>query len=404
MKRRPPSPSQRGMTLTELLFVLAMSGVLLLSIVTFTRDTRFGLMRSELSSELALRSRVINSNLRVSVASNDIILARSGLGTYDALRTLVKNSVTAVSGTPVPVAFSLSPVIQNSSEAQLSPITSATAVNWGNELMFIVNLPPLTVTACYAQCPPITTTSATVQERVSIDRLQMVYIYLAQDPGASVPNLPGGGLRLVEWRSSPLLSYEVLASFNSPRLTGTVKAAMAEGYTWAFNKSAAATPATAFYKLTSSLVTPLDNSTGAPATLGRSHWAYMDEYDLNANPKPLPGVDRGRIRIRMGGGQIAGPSDVAVALNTYQPTVNPNWKAVTLLGAGKDYQVPLYASPDYGSANFPGGFEVSIWGKPNARQIEARLVLMGTSGYNPRAPAKTYMALESMQSMAVKNE
>lgn len=403
--KRPHGTSQRGMTMVELLFVLAMSGVLLLSIVTFARDTRFSLMRSEMNNGLLTRNRIIGTNLRAALSTSDLLLPRSAGHTYDDIQALVKASVGGAASTaaPAPVAFSMSPVIANSQEAELQPITAPTAVDWGNELIFVGSLAPVAVTVCYKNCGAIT--SATVQERVSIDRLQFVYFYLSQDPAAHVPGLLGGGLRLTEWRSQPFLDYQSLNSFASPRLTGTAKAAIALGYTWAFDRAQASTPATAFYQVTNSNVTPLNNTTGPPSFLAQSHWTYVDEYDLNANFKPLPNVNLGRIRRRSGSeGRIMGPANVIIALNTNQPTVNPSWKANKLLGPGKDIEVPAYALPDNGGANFPCGFEVSIWGKANARQVELRTVLMGSAGLDPRAPVKTYLATEALQSVAVKNE
>lgn len=403
MSSHPQALDQRGMTLVELLFVMAMSGVLLLGIVTFARDTRFSLMRTGMNNELLTRNRVIGTNLRAALSTSDLLLPRSAAHTYDNLQTLIKASVGGgANPAPNPVAFSLSPLVVNAQEAQLLPTTSSTATDWGNELLYVGSLPPVAMTVCYKNCSSIDKT--TVQERVSVDRLQFVYFYLSQDPSTRVPGLAGGGLRLTEWRSQPFLDYQSLSSFVSPRLTGTAKAAIALGYTMAFDRSQASTPATAFYQLSSSNVTPLDNSGGAPATLPQSHWAYVGEYDLNANFNPLPNVNVGRIARRSGKEEVLGPASVTIALNTYQPTVNPAWKANELRGPGVSLQVPAYALPDNGGANFPCGFEVSVWGKANARQVELRTVLMGSGGLDPRAGPKVYLASEALQSVSIKNE
>ena len=399
MKRPGPGPGdpQHGLTLVELLFAMAMFGVLLVVVVRFTSDTRFGLMRNEAASELSTRNRILASNLRATIHSNRLLLPRSSV--YDDVRAIVKASPASVSGTPLPVAFSLSPQLVNAQEPQLLTPPSATSGAWGNELLMVANLPPVQLTVCYSGCVGAPN-SATIREEVSVARLQFVYLYLAQDPSHRVPGLTGGGLRLVEWRSQPFLNYNTL-DYSAPRLTGTVKAALAQGYTSAVSHSSLHDAANAFYTLQNNDVTPLANL-GAPAVLSQSHWAYVDEFDLSAHLNPRPGLNRGRIRRSGGGGDVAGPSNIVIALNTYQPSVNPTWKAVQLRGPGRQISLPRYATPDNGAANFPAGFEVGIFGKPNARQVIVNHVLMATGGYG--TPSGQYLAHEAQQNVAVDNE
>lgn len=392
-----PGDPQRGLTLVELLFAMAMFGVLLVVVVRFTSETRFGLMRSEAASELATRNRILSSNLRATIHSTRLLLPRGSV--YDDVRNIVKASPASVSGTPAPVAFSLSPQLVNSQEPQLLTPPSATSGSWGNELLLLANLPPLQLTVCYSGCAGAPT-AATVREEVSVARLQFVYLYLAQDPAHRVPGLSGGGLRLVEWRSQPFLNYNTL-DFTPPRLTGTVKAALAQGYSSALNHSSLHNAANAFFTLQNDDVTPLANL-GPPGTLPQSHWAYVDEFDLSAHLNPRPGLNRGRIRRSGGGGDVAGPSNIVIALNTYQPAVNPAWKALQLRGPGRQISLPRYATPDNGAANFPAGFEVGIFGKPNARQVIVNHVLMATGGYG--IATGQYLAHEAQQNVAVDNE
>jgi len=404
---RPDDPRRHelGLTLVEQLFVLAMVGFMLVPVMNYLRDTRNSLLRSENQGELLRRNVRIGSNLRTGLSTTDLLLARYSAGPdLSDLRTRIKNSVPAV------VAFSTAPMVENATEPKLLSPPSATSDSWGNELMYLANLNPVTFTVCYTGCVGAPT-SSTLRDSVSVDRMQFVYIYLAQDPNARLGTLPGGGLRLVEWRSRPFISYGAISQFTDvsgkARLTESVKYLSGAGYNLAFDKDNPTTPEDAFYRISptgATLATMVDNTVVAPSTFSRSSWAYVDEYDYSMETSPPAQIDRGRISRGAGGGQVSGPGDVMVALNTFQPTTSATWKLDGIRLPGKAGNVPQYATGDLGTAGFPAGFEVSVWGRPSARIVVLRRVLISVSGADRKAPPKTWPGHESIDYVSVKND
>jgi hypothetical protein len=393
---------ERGLTLVELMAVLFTSALLLVPVVRFVASTRNSMLRQQVNSNLLANNSRLQANLRSGLVSTDLVMADfSGMGgpSFTALRTLVRSSLG--SGAPTPVANSAPMVAKNAAQPNLMGASSDPAA-WGNELFYVASLEPVTFTVCITGCSGSPSTG-TVQESVSVDRLQLVYVYLAQDPESRLPSLPGGGLRLVEWRSVPYAAFSSLTLFSGIRLTNTVSALLSQGYAFAFDKDDANVPEDAFYALSNSPPNLFSNASAAPSTLTRSAWGYVDEYDLALDLIRHPSQDRGRVRRRGSSGAWTGPADYMVALNSTTATTNAAWRLDQIRGPGRTLNVPAYAQAERGGVGFPGGFEVSLWGRPYAREVVIRTVLVATSGADPKAPPKTWPGHEAMSIFSVKN-
>lgn len=394
MRPRRTPKSARGLTLVELLFVMAMAGVMLVAVVNFIGRTRSGLMKQEGRSELGRRGSLISSNLRSGLRSSVLLLTR---GDFPGLQAIVEASLNGLSA-PARVAFSQLPAIHN---AVVPPLNTSAGADWGNQLFFISALQPVSVTVCYGICNG-SQTSATALT-VNIGRFQFGAYYLSQDRAARLPSLPGGGLRLVEWRSTPYINYADLNAYSgTPLLSHTVKALTTLGYSTAFKLNSANDSNAAFYTLQGTSPWDLTGPSPPPAFFPTYAWAYLDDFDdvLEINPKP--NTNRGRV-IRSGGqGLIAGPASYMVALNT-SPTTSASLNLNAVLGPGKRLDVPAFATPNLWGDGYPGGFEVGIFGQPNGREVVLRTVLISVSGADPRGQPKTWPGLETLTYVSITN-
>src|SRR5690606_22256096 len=111
----------------------------------------------------------------------------------------------------------------NSRSAPLSSVSATVREAWGNELLYLANLQPVTLTVRYG------THLTAVAEVLSVDRAQFVYTYPALVRVAGL----GMGLRLVEWRSQPFALFGSLSESSGERLTKTCEALLSMGYLWA---------------------------------------------------------------------------------------------------------------------------------------------------------------------------
>jgi prepilin-type N-terminal cleavage/methylation domain-containing protein len=395
---RPAQKSgQSGLTLIELLFALAMASILLVAVTRYVAGTRAGLLKQEVNSVLTNRSARISANLRTGVGGARLLLADyGGAPDFSPYRTWVRNSIAAKApATPAPAAFTLPPLVSNSRSAQLGSVSVAVREAWGNELLYLANLQPVTLTVRYG------THLTAVAEVLSVDRAQFVYTYPALVRVAGL----GMGLRLVEWRSQPFALYGSLSESTGERLTKTCEALLSMGYHWALDADAVTEPDQAWYQIKATGDPLLEaDATGPPQAL-QSHWAYMDDFDYAADLRPRPGQDRGQVTTASGSTAVAAPASFVLAFNTVDPDINPTLKVRELNGPGRRLQVPAHALADRGAlAGFPGGFEVAIVGRPAAREVVLRHVLMAVAATDPGKPAGSRMAYEGLNFVAVKND
>jgi hypothetical protein len=272
---------------------------------------------------------------------------------------------------------------------------------WGDELLYLSSLKPLTLTVKYGS--GLTDTA----QLLSLDRVQFVYLYPTLVPlGAGGQ---GQGLRLAEWRSQPYILYGSLKDSSNtpaaPRLSKTCEALAGMGYTWAFDVDQAGTPAQAWYHVRAPGGSPmLELDAAGPALAPQGSWAFVDDYEYQQDFFPQPNVDRGQVS-RGSGGSSVQPARYVLAFNTVSPTASPSLKTVGLVFQGQALAVPAHALADKNSqVGFPGGFEVAVIGRPLAREVALRHVLMAVAATEPRLPQGTRRASEGLDFVQVRND
>jgi len=413
---------QGGMTFVELMVLVALLGMLSYSMSRFIISTRYAASRQDAAAEMLQRDLRSLSNLRAGLQGCVEILADYGDATGDVMKPIhtmlldsvaASESVTTVVGPPAPVAFSSWPTVETAPEVDMTDAAGDTS--WGNEIMYVAELNPITFTAYYtysagAWSYVTSPTSSTYTnesadaEVLSVMRLQFVYDYLAKDPHSVVPG-SGEGLRLVEWRSQPVIDYTSLNTLSDtpgtysagthgdsccPRLEAACQYLNANGYTVAFNPLDVTLSAgeACFFPMAEANIVGTGISEPLPTTVAMYSWAYLDDYDLIQSFGARPGVDLGRVTRADGyaGGQTASPTMYSVALNDNTGVASyTNYTVKGLQGAGSAAPVPAYAQANYtdedgfGGIGFPAGFEVGIAGQVNSREIVMRLTLMASN-------------------------
>jgi type II secretory pathway pseudopilin PulG len=411
--------AEAGMTLVELMLLTAIISVVCYTFTRFITSTRQASVRQEGAGELLQRDLRSVTNLRAGLQGCVELVANYGDSTGDAmlpLHNMVLASVnasaslpTAGTGCPGPVAFSAWPTVEDANEVDTNGPSDPGAIQWGDEIMYVAELNPVTFTAYYdpsgsnwvvvGSDDKGTTTNA---EILSVQRLQFVYDYLSWDTRTAVAG-SGHGLRLTEWRSQPLIDYTSLNSLTDspgtyggntccPRMAAACQYLTSTGYTMAFNPAnvtLTSNCSTCFYPLQpeSSVYSP-----GVPIALPTSllmySWAYLDDFDLVQSYGAKPGVDLGRINRADGNssGQTSAPGGYSIALDTSGASTSTS--VISLQGPGNPLQVPVYAEANYtmptsagsmGGTGFPAGFEVAIDGTDNSREIFLRLVMLASN-------------------------
>jgi hypothetical protein len=392
------------MTLTELMVTLAMMSVLLVAVVRFVAGTRLSLGKQEMQGEMLVRSSRIGANMRASIGSARLLLADyGGSPDFSSYRNWVRAGIAAKApNTAQPASFCLPPLVSNYRSAPLYSVTPSVQAIWGDELLYLASLKPLTLTVKYG------TGLTDVAQVLSLDRVQFVYLY-----PALVPVRMGGqaqGLRLAEWRSQPYILYGSIKDFTNtgaaPRLSRTCDALAAAGYNWAFDLDNISSPSAAWYKVSASSVNPMIQPDGiGPSVAPEEEWGFMDDFDYVADFQPLPGVDRGQVARVGAGGEAVTRGRYLIAFNTNAASVSPAVKTSGLIFQGKSIDVPAHAQADRGGqSGFPGGFEVAVIGRPKAREVVLRHVLMAIGASDPQLPAGTRRASEATEFVEVKND
>ncbi|HTB21294.1 MAG TPA: hypothetical protein VK914_01160 [bacterium] len=397
------------MTFVELMVLVAILGMASYSMSRFILSTRQAASRQDAATEMLQRSLRSLSNLRAGLQGCVEILANYGDGTGDAMLPIhnmlvasvaASESLTAVVGPPAPVSYSAWPTVETVPQVDMSDAAGDTS--WGNEIMYVAELNPITFTAYYnyngsAWISGADLGNSSDAEVLSVMRLQFVYDYLAHDPRTLVPG-SGEGLRLVEWRSQPFIDYTSLSTLTDtpgtyagntccPRLAAACAYLSAAGYNTAFDPTYVTQSAgdNCFFPIVEANISG-GIPENLPATFPMYSWAYLDDYDLVQSFGAKPGVMIGRVTRADGyaGGQTASPASYSVALND-NTGASSSTTVVGLQGAGGAAQVPAYAQANYvdadnlGGPGFPSGFEVAIAGQINSREIVMHLVLMAAN-------------------------
>ena len=420
MRRR--GQGQEGASLMELMFTMAIGAVVLVSISRFILKARGSMSREEATSELIASNRRVQDNLRAGLNAADLLLLRYPTTDCSALRTAIINSISATAGSPLPVTFSGMAEAIDDSKVDLS---GGSGASWGNELFYVASLPPVTFTVSVSgtatSAGPVLLAPTDLSwyahtYNVSVDRIQFVAVYLSQQTGK---NLKGGvkPLRLVEWRSKPYATLDLGSNWRGDWvpgavLTGTCQALLGAGYAVVVDSNPGNVLNTTvgasggYYSISGNAAF---TNVAIPANLGRSSWAYLDEFTLSQTFGISAIRDQGQVsRLKTGKG-YAGSAGYSVAYNTLSPTVNSTLKVTKLLGVaenGSALKVPAYAQADLNSmAGFPGGFEVGVVGRPKSREVFIRLVQMAGSAdvLAVRQGAKDFLGVESENYITVNN-
>lgn len=405
---KKPKGSQRGTSLLEMLFTMAIAIIAMTALYTFFERSRIGLTDAENAADLSGIVRSISNNLRHSLdGSERLMVDFSDEGTPSsvtaAYQTGMLNSITgSASGAPRPVAWSVTPKAQ--SDALFKVVDSAMHDKFGNLIYFIASCPPIAIQKVSTSAGTLTPGAGMAQlTDISIDRYQFVLIYLALDSNRRVMGMPGA-LRLVEWRSIPFVSYgQISSTAASTRLTETVRALNARGYNYAYDIGADDFNA-AFFKLDPAGTPCVATSPTVFASLPEGSWSYMEEFNNAQVTDPNPLRPLGRVnRISISGGISGVPSSYSIAYNSMSPTVNSAFKVLKLLGGSTgSIQVPLFADAST-TTGFPGGFEVGIIGRPNSRQIFIRNVVMASSFARQAGGEKNFPAVDGITFVTIRN-
>lgn len=418
--------AQDGLTLIELLFVVAMTAVSIFVFSRFIVSTRNNMARQEAAGELLQRDMRIITNLRSGLQGAELFIANyNDLPTAPlaTLHGIVYNSVIN-SGAPAPVTFSVWPTVINESLVDLSQ--DAGAVDWGNEIMYVSELNPITFTADYYEANGVgvlpwvvgnaATPTNTSAEIVSIPRFQFVYDYLSWNTGTAFAG-KGLGLRMVEWRSQPYINRAAIISFQDnswtaqgyPRLTASCDYLSSTGYTLAFaaaNVTATTNCGTCFYSIIapSTLASPI---TYTPNLVMYS-WANVDDYDMVQSFSAHAGQTVGAVRLANGesSGKTSAPGSYSIAFNDVAP--NGGFSSSSgpyvngLQGPAGSIKVPQYALLNYGGTypGFPAGFEISVGGAVSSREVFIRSVLMASNA-GSSGGVGTFQALQETTEISI---
>jgi hypothetical protein len=420
---------QRGASLVEIMFVLALLGMLVGVLARFFGDARLGLISSENDSDLSAMSGIASQNLAASVKQSERLLAdlslQSGSDPFGAYRAAVLQGISqSASQAPLPVTWTVSPKIYTYSTVVHESSTGGVAY-MGNSLLFIAALPPVVLkgvtnmplvptpapagagTATPTPAPTYTPTplSLTPLSDISLDRYQFVYLYLALDASRKIGStgLPGR-LRLVEWRSRPYVSYSQLSSsagVSSNLLLYMSQRLQALGYDSAYDLGDNGA-GTAFHSLNPASVPILNPAGAAQNPMPEQSWGYVEEYRALQEADPDPLRPKGRLSRLSFGGNIFGSGFYSIAYNTTGSASAQN-RITALTGTQQGgFTVPRFTLPSAASP-YPAGFEVGIAGtRPGAREVLIRAVYMAVSAAKP-PNSKEFLAAEAQANATLQN-
>lgn len=321
------SQSQRGMSLVEIIVVLAVVSVLMIIVYKLLEDAMHAAMFGESHNDMVIMTQRVVNRLHGEIMQSRVAYQEDATGSaYRAALQL-----------PVLVKWSdtLLPVFQT--ETTLDPdLGNGVERRAGNSLLIVRQLEPLSVMYDDDGKP------GTPDVEFLADRYRFEYEYLVTRNGRSFGGT-GFFLDLVESRSVEFADYFQLKSLTSAQLKLVVPKIQAAKITRAWD---AGQPIdNAFYDL-------------APAAGGA--------FGTVLNKPQIAIATTATLLPDMPGGRINGRIDYSIAFTPNDPIkpfkiTNPMF---------------FYAQPDATYPKFPAGFEVKIAGPSGHRKVGLRLVLM----------------------------
>lgn len=319
--------SQRGMSLVEIIVVLAVVSVLMIVVYRLLEDAMHASMFGESHNDMVIMTQRVVNRLHTEILQSRVAYQEDATGSaYRAALQLP--ALTKWSDT-------LLPVFQT--ETTLDPdVGNGVDRRAGNSLLIVRQLEPLSV--MYDDDGK----AGTPDVEFLADRYRFEYEYLISNSGRSFGGT-GFFVDLVESRSSEYADYFQLAALTSAQLKAIVPKLQAAGIARAWDPGQSID--NAFYDL-------------APAASGA--------FAAALNKPQIAIASTNSLLPDMRGGRITGRIDYSIAFTPTAP-VKPFRIAHPMF---------FYAQPDATYPKFPAGFEVKIAGPAGHRKVGLRLVLM----------------------------
>ncbi len=324
--------SQRGMSLIEIIIVLAVVSVLLLIVYKLLEDAMHASMFAESHNDMTIMTQRVVNRLQSEIMQSRVAYQEDATGS--AYRAALQ-----LPASPAKWTDMLLPVFQT--ETTLDPDAgNGDDRRAGNSLLIVRQLEPLSVMYDNDANP------ATPDVEFLADRYRFEYEYLVSN---NARNFGGAGfyLDLMESRSFEYADYFQLKGLTSAQLKSVVPKVQAAGISRAWDPGQVID--SAIYDL-------------APAAAGAFGSALIKPQIAIAKTSTLLPDIRG--------GRISGKMDYSIAFTPTAPL-----KAFPIR-----YPMFFYAKADAAYPKFPAGFEVKIAGPSGHRKVGIRLVLMSNYG------------------------
>jgi prepilin-type N-terminal cleavage/methylation domain-containing protein len=403
---------QKGMTLIELSIASAAGLLLVASVTLFFAKSRTVLAQLENDQDLVLMGQRCSENLRSTLSSSVRIFAPERVtevgGTqyqnddniyyFARIRDMVDldTSYPGLRSRNV-AAFHHPPIYIGTSTTWDEPLclTYTSSRMIGNCVAFAATMPPVSMAI----------TVASNVERQLVDFYQFRLIYPGVDPSVKVhKNLPRQAL--MEWRSVPFPSYRTLDALSGERLTKTVQALVAAGYTYAWDLGGKGV--NGFYSLTGTGATYLVPVSMANAVITQHQsWGEMTDTNFQLGPttsKPFQGPMSSWGRL---GGVAGGRSAYTLAYGnrSFHTTAYRAGRLLSRERLWSNMQVPEFGSVfSHGTYGDGAGFECMFTGVASARQFCALITLAARSSATAgRFGPDTYRAYRTQVTLTLRD-
>ncbi|HEV7240821.1 MAG TPA: prepilin-type N-terminal cleavage/methylation domain-containing protein [Thermoanaerobaculia bacterium] len=332
--------AQRGVTLIELLIVLAISTVVMIIAYDLLQDAMATTLALESRNELTtLTQRPMNAiQNAIYQAQRVFIDDAAGLAYYDRIRTQLPAGMAPAPNTLLPRIDTL-----------ITPDTGTGANRrTGNCLLISRQLPPIYVNYDHDN------NAGTAQVPFPIDRYRFELFYLSRTTerfftsNYSVDIVRARTIDFADYfQLRPLIGLGAGSTFSATQRTQIGNGLGVNGLTRAWDPTGGLLPTAAFYTI--------NTGTGA--------------MTLQANPT-LNVYSASSMTSGLGGGSVTGKIDYTVG---YQQSFGVPFDAIQ----NTRHPIPYFAAPDSGQPSFPSGFEIKVIGAGGAQQVVARLVMLG---------------------------
>jgi len=321
--------SERGMSLVELLVVMAVVSGLLIIVYSMIEEAMKASMFGESHNDMIIMTQRVVNRLQSEVLQSRVAFQEDATGS--AYRAAMQ-----IPAAPLKWPDTLLPVFQTT-DATLDPdVGNGTDRFAGNSLLIVRQLAPLSI--MYDDDGNANTPDV----EFLADHYRFEYEYMVMNPARS---FSGNGfyLDLMESRSSEYADYFQLAGLTAAQMKAIVPKIQAAGISRAWDPGQPVD--TAFYDL-------------APAAAGAFGAAIVKpKIDIASTTTLLPD---------MRGGRISGRIEYSIAFIPAAPA-----KPYPLM-----QPVAFYAKADPTIPKFPAGFEVKIAGPAGHRKVGMRLMMM----------------------------